>query len=64
VPPRTYRRLRIALLALVTLAVAAVLAKLWITGQPWPDSRVLGRGLFVVTVLVIVPIAWTLWRRR
>jgi hypothetical protein len=64
VSPRTYRRLRLALLALLALIVAAVLAKLWITGQPWPDSRVLGRALFVVAVLVVVPVAWSLWHRR
>ena len=61
--PKT--RLRALTIALLALVVTAVLGKIALTDQAWPDSRALGRGIFIVVVFGAVPlVAWWLRRRR
>jgi hypothetical protein len=58
-------KIKALLIGLLAVVVVAVLAKIVVTDQPWPDSRALGRGLFVVLVSGAVPLAaWLIRRRR
>lgn len=58
------RRLRALMIALLALVVTAVLAKIALTDQPWPDSRALVRGIFIVAVFGAVPLVARWLRRR
>jgi ABC-type transport system involved in cytochrome c biogenesis permease subunit len=52
------------MIALLALVVTAVLAKIALTDQPWPDSRALVRGIFIVAVFGAVPLVARWLRRR
>ena len=59
------KRIKALLIALLALVVIAVLAKIALTDQGWPDSRALVRGIFIVVVFGAVPVGtWWLRRRR
>lgn len=58
-------RLRALMIALLALVVIAVLAKIALSDQGWPESRALVRGIFVVVVFGAVPlVGWWIRRRR
>jgi hypothetical protein len=60
--PKT--RLGAIMIAALALVAIAVLAKIALTDQAWPDSRALARGIFIVAVFGAVPLVARWVRRR
>ena len=63
-PRPSPRRIRIALLVVLAVVVVAVLAKLALGGQEWPDSRALVHAIFILLVAGGLPLAVRLIRGR